>query len=141
MGCSSTAPIFFLTWLVGSSPNQLYDPAVGLMTLISIPSVVVLPLPLGPNIPKTCPRFTSRFRLLTAVSRRNFFVRFLTDKTVSTEFYLLNYMSTMQVSNYKLMIMFCKILNSLADFRALINFAEKLRDLVQRNAANNIQHI
>ena len=78
-------PYLFL--IVGrTSPNQLYDPAVGLITLINMPSVVVFPLPLGPSMPKTWPAFTSRFKLFTAVSRLNFLVRLVIDKTVSTHF-------------------------------------------------------
>src|SRR3954447_23831308 len=49
-----------------SIPPTLADPLVGTTRVVSIPTVVVLPAPLGPRRPKISPRPTERSRPFTA---------------------------------------------------------------------------
>ncbi len=47
-------------------PNTLISPELGWISPVSIRSVVVLPAPLGPSRPSTCPASTVKLRSLTA---------------------------------------------------------------------------
>src|SRR3954469_13671226 len=50
-----------------SIPPTLADPLVGTTRVVSMPTVVVLPAPLGPRRPKISPRPTDRSSPFTAV--------------------------------------------------------------------------
>ena len=75
-------PIFFLCAGNGSSPNQLKDPLSACTIPVMIASVVVLPLPLGPRIPKILPSWISRETPFTAFMEPYDLVRSVVRKTV-----------------------------------------------------------
>src|ERR1700722_3004227 len=77
--CGMT-PIFSRTWRgcrATSKPATNAWPPLGVSSVVSIRTTVVLPAPLGPSNPKTSPRRTSKLTLSTAVKAPNRLVRSL----------------------------------------------------------------
>src|SRR5580692_3625031 len=77
--CGMT-PIFSRTWRgwrATSKPATNAWPPLGVMSVVSIRTMVVLPAPLGPSSPKTSPRRTSKLTLSTAVNAPKRLVRSL----------------------------------------------------------------
>src|SRR5271156_5893470 len=77
--CGMT-PIFSRTcrgWRATSKPATNAWPSLGVSSVVSIRTTVVLPAPLGPSNPKTSPRRTSKLTLSTAVKAPKRLVRSL----------------------------------------------------------------
>src|SRR5260221_5690355 len=73
-------PIFSRTcggWRATSNPETNACPPLGVISVVSIRTIVVLPAPLGPSSPKTSPRRTSKLTLSTAVNAPKRLVRSL----------------------------------------------------------------
>ena len=86
------APTFFkASWVDWVPLNHENSPEVLLTTFKIIPKVVDFPLPFGPKIPYTFPLRISKERLFTACTAPYFLSRFLSDKIVSKEMFLISY--------------------------------------------------
>src|SRR5260370_38408469 len=73
-------PMFSRTWRgyrATSKPATNAWPPLGVMSVVSIRTIVVFPAPLGPSSPKTSPRRTSKLTLSTAVNAPKHLVRSL----------------------------------------------------------------
>src|SRR5579863_9171015 len=73
-------PMFSRTWRgwrATSKPATNAWPPLGVMSVVSIRTIVVLPAPLGPSSPKTSPRRTSKLTWSTAVKAPKRLVRSL----------------------------------------------------------------
>src|SRR6476620_2268211 len=58
-----------------STPPTSAEPDVGTTRVVSMPTVVVLPAPLGPRSPKISPSYTERSRPSTAVTPPGYTLR------------------------------------------------------------------